>query len=192
MSTNFYPPNYTYNYLTYRENYSLNDRKDSKNNNLDTPPKNRLYECFKFFIDILLIVNICLIVGCSIISYTKFSDKDSSIFNIICLILSLTRLYSRYVIDNLYVENSYTALQFIFFMFGEFMLMSLGIYFVRNSQFPYLYNISFKTPLDITKLYIWSQLIYGLTYSILIISSYCYFKHYAKKREHNLILYTNP
>ena len=41
------------------------------------------------------------------------------------------------------------------------------------------------TNVDVTKLCIWSQLIYGFTYALFILSSYCYFKYFSQNKVFN-------
>ena len=119
--------------------------------------------------------------------HTQIKEDDTSFFNIIFLILALTRFCSLYNISKLYNEKSYSSLQFLCYLTGEFIMMSLGIYFVRISKINNLIDITFKTPLDVTKICIWSQMIYGLTYVLLIISYYCYFNIGDKN---NMLLYS--
>ena len=189
MSANFYPPNY--NYLSYKENYSLNDQKNITNIKMLNKPKSRLFQCAKIYTKLLTILNICFIITCSyIMIHTEIKEDDTSFFNIICIILALTRFCSLYNINSLYNEKSYSSLQFLCYLTGEFILMSLGIYLVRISKINNFIDISFKTTLDVTKICIWSQLIYGLTYAVFILSSYCYFKYFNILDKNNMLLYS--
>ena len=189
MTANFYPPNY--NYLSYREDYSLNDQINLPKNKVIHKSTNRLFQCAEIYTKLLTILNICFIITCSyIMLHTQIKEDDTSFFNIICLILALTRFCSLYNISKLYNEKSYSSLQFLCYLTGEFIMMSLGIYFVRISKINNFIDISFKTPLDVTKICIWSQMIYGLTYVLLIISYYCYFGNYAIGDKNNMLLYS--
>ena len=190
MSANFYPPNY--NYLSYREEYSLNDHNKKSKNEIIHKPNNRLFLCAKFYIRLLTILNICFIIASIyIMMHAKIKEDDTSFFNIICIIIALTRFCSLYNINMLYDENSYSSIQFLCYMAGELMMMSLGIYFVRISKLNNFIDISFKTPLDVTKLCIWSQSIYGFTYALFILSSYCYFKYFSEENNNNILRYSD-
>ena len=157
---------------------------------LNKPKSSCSFQCAKIYTKLLTILNICFIITCSYIMFhTEIKEDDTSFFNIICLILALTRFCSLYNISQLYNERSYSSMQFLCYLTGEFILMSLGIYFVRISKINNLIDITFKTQLDVTKICIWSQMIYGLTYVSFIISYYCYFKNYAIGDKNNMLLY---
>ena len=189
MSGNFYPTNY--NHLTYREDYSLNDQQNIPNIKMLNKPKSScLSQCAKIYTKLLTIINIFFIITCSyIMLHTKIKEDDTSFFNIICLILALTRFCSLYNINQLYNEKSYSPMQFLCYLTGEFILMSLGIYFVRISKINNFIDISFKTQLDVTKICMWSQLSYGLVYVSFIIGYYCYFDIGDKKNDNNFLNY---
>lgn len=128
MSANFYPTNY--NYLTYREDYSLNDQKKIPKNKVIHKSTNRLFKCVEIYTNLLTILNICFIITCSYIMFhTEIKEDDTSFFNIICLILALTRFCSLYNISQLYNEKSYSSMQFLCYLTGEFILMSLVVHY---------------------------------------------------------------
>ena len=79
MSANFYPPNY--NYLSYRENYSLNDQINLQKNKVIHKSTNRLFQCVEIYTKLLTILNICFIITCSyIMLHTQIKEDDTSFF----------------------------------------------------------------------------------------------------------------